>query len=129
MTSLILHAAAVVTLAWLLLGVSASAEAAAPATKPNIIYILCDDLGYGDVHALNPERGKVATPNIDRLVAEGMAFTDCHAGASVCSPSRYGILTGRYAWRTRLQESALPGDSPPLIAAARFTVAELLKKH
>ena len=58
-----------------------------------------------------------------------MTFTDCHATASVCSPSRYSILTGRYCWRTRLQESAIPGDAPPLIAPDRLTVASLLKQH
>jgi arylsulfatase A len=98
-------------------------------SKPNIVYILCDDLGYGDVQCLNRERGKIATPNIDRLASQGMTFTDCHAAASVCSPSRYGILTGRYCWRTQLQQSALPGDAPPLIAPDRLTVASLLKQH
>jgi arylsulfatase A-like enzyme len=96
---------------------------------PNIVYILCDDLGYGDVHALNPERGKIATPNIDRLISQGMVFTDAHAGSSVCTPSRYGILTGRYCWRTKLQASVLSGTSDPLIASDRLTVGALLKQH
>jgi arylsulfatase A len=99
------------------------------AARPNIVYILCDDLGYGDVQSLNPTRGKIATPHIDRLAAEGMQFTDAHSGSSVCTPTRYGILTGRYAWRTRLQSGVLNGMSPPLIAADRMTVAVLLKKH
>jgi arylsulfatase A-like enzyme len=99
------------------------------ASPPNIVYILCDDLGYGDVHALNPTRGRILTPHIDRLCAEGMAFTDAHSGSSVCTPTRYGILTGRYAWRTRLQNGVLNGMSPPLIAKKRLTVAELLKEH
>jgi arylsulfatase A-like enzyme len=98
-------------------------------SKPNILYILCDDLGYGDVHALNPERGKIPTPNIDRLIADGMAFTDAHSSSSVCTPTRYGIMTGRYNWRTRLQSGVLGGFSPPLIAADRLTVAKLLKQH
>lgn len=97
--------------------------------QPNIVYILCDDLGYGDVHALNPARGKIPTPNIDRLIASGMAFTDCHSGSSVCTPTRYGILTGRYAWRTRLQKGVLSGMDQPLIAPDRMTVASLLKRH
>jgi arylsulfatase A len=98
-------------------------------SKPNIVYILCDDLGYGDVHALNPERGKIPTPNMDRLAGESMAFTDMHAGSSVCTPSRYGVLTGRYAWRTRLQSGVLDGTGKPLIATDRLTVPTLLKRH
>ena len=76
----------------------------ASADKPNIIYILCDDLGYGDVKCLGGERSKIATPNIDRLAAGGMIFTEAHSSSSVCSPTRYGILTGRYNWRTHLQK-------------------------
>lgn len=82
-------------------------KAAGTPAKPNVVYVLCDDLGYGDVHALNPQRGKIPTPNMDRLRTEGMAFTDCHSGSAVCTPSRYCILTGRYCWRTRLQKSVL----------------------
>jgi arylsulfatase A-like enzyme len=107
-----------------------AAAADPPAARaPNLVYILCDDLGYGDVHYLNPDRGKIPTPNMDRLGAQGMAFTDCHASSSVCTPSRYSILTGRYCWRTRLQKYVLDGDSPPLIAPDRLTVATLLKRH
>jgi len=61
--------------------------------KPNIVFVLCDDLGYGDIHCLNPERGKILTPAVDRLAREGMIFTDAHSGSSVCSPTRYGLLT------------------------------------
>ncbi len=93
--------------------------------RPNIVYILCDDLGYGDVHALNPERGKIATPNIDRLATQGLVCTDMHSGSSVCTPTRYGILTGRYAWRTRLQKGVLSGMSPPLIDGKQLTVARI----
>ncbi|HVM48738.1 MAG TPA: arylsulfatase [Candidatus Acidoferrum sp.] len=113
-------------LAWV---VSVHAEASASATPPNIVYILADDLGYGDVHALNPERCKIATPNLDSLRAQGMAFTDCHASSSLCTPSRYSILTGRYDWRTRLQHGVFNGESEPLIAPARLTVAQFLKQH
>jgi arylsulfatase A-like enzyme len=95
--------------------------------KPNIIYVLCDDLGYGDVQCLNPQRGKIPTPNINRLAKEGMTFTDAHSCSSVCTPSRYGILTGRYAWRTRLQSGVLDNYVTPLIAADRLTVPSLLK--
>ena len=95
---------------------------------PNIIYILCDDLGYGDVKCLNP-KGKIATPNVDKLAAGGMIFTDAHSGSSVCTPTRYGIMTGRYSWRTRLQAGVLGGYSPRLIAPGRMTVASMLKQN
>lgn len=95
---------------------------------PNIVYILADDLGIGDVRAFNPD-GKIATPNMDQLAAEGMRFIDAHSGSAVCTPTRYGILTGRYAWRTRLQSGVLWGYSMPLIAADRMTVASLLEKQ
>ena len=98
------------------------------ASQPSILYILCDDLGYGDVHALNPV-GKIPTPNFDRLAAEGMAFTDAHGSSSVCTPTRYGILTGRYNWRSRLQTGVLWGASPHLMEPERLTVAKLLHAH
>ena len=97
--------------------------------NPNIVYILADDLGYGDVQCLNPERGKIATPHLDKLAAQGMAFTDAHTSSSVCTPTRYGVLTGRYNWRTRLQKGVLHGFDPPLIAPNRLTVAGLLKQQ
>ena len=97
--------------------------------KPNIVYIICDDLGYGDVQSLNPERGKIPTPQVDELASEAMVFTDAHAAASVCTPSRYGVLTGRYAWRTHLQTGVLRGGNEfdPLIAEGRLTVPAMLK--
>src|SRR5438034_7718958 len=98
------------------------------AEKPNIVYILCDDLGYGDLKCLNRD-GKIATPNFDSLAAAGMAFTDAHSGSAVCTPTRYGILTGRYAWRTKLQSGVLGGLSPRLIEPDRKTVASLLKDN
>ncbi|MFZ2642760.1 MAG: arylsulfatase, partial [Verrucomicrobiia bacterium] len=100
----------------------------AAASKPNIVYILCDDLGYGDVHCLNP-RGKIATPHADKLASQGMIFTDAHSSSSVCSPTRYGIMTGRYNWRSRLQTGVLGGLSPRLIEPGRLTVPALLKKQ
>src|SRR5687768_15451581 len=78
------------------------------ADRPNIVVILCDDLGYGDVKA-NNANGKIATPHFDRLAREGMRFTDAHTSSSVCTPTRYGLLTGRYNWRTRLQSGVLGG--------------------
>lgn len=115
-----------------LLGVAAllaSAATSAAADRPNIVYLLCDDLGIGDVRAFNPERGKIATPSIDRLAAEGMMLTDAHTSSSVCTPSRYSILTGRYAWRTRLQSGVLWGKGAPLIDRDRPTVASFLKQQ
>lgn len=104
--------------------------AAGKIARPNIVYILADDLGYGDVQCLNPQRGKIQTPHLDRLASQGMTFTDAHSGSSVCTPTRYGLLTGRYAWRTRLQRGVLDGtDDPPLIAADRLTVPALLRQH
>jgi len=98
------------------------------AEQPNVVFILADDLGYGDVGAMNPE-GKIATPHLDRLAAEGMIFTDAHSSSAVCTPTRYGILTGRYNWRSRLQRGVLNGYSPPLIDADRATVGALMKQH
>jgi arylsulfatase A-like enzyme len=99
------------------------------AAKPNIVLILADDLGYGDVQINNPERGKIPTPHMDRIAEEGMRFTDAHSSSAVCSPSRYTLLTGRYHWRTRLQNGIVGVFGPPLIAAERRTVAGLLKGH
>ena len=98
------------------------------ADKPNIVYVLCDDLGYGDLKCLN-KQGQIATPNFDRLAAAGMTFTDAHSGSAVCTPTRYGVLTGRYAWRTKLQRGVLGGLSPRLIEPERLTVAALLKQN
>ena len=94
--------------------------------KPNLVFILADDLGYGDVKCLNPQ-GKIATPNLDRLAAGGMIFTDAHSSSAVCTPTRYGILTGRYNWRSRLKSGVLGGLSPRLIEEGRMTVASFLK--
>ncbi|NOX98468.1 MAG: arylsulfatase, partial [Verrucomicrobia bacterium] len=95
---------------------------------PNIVYILADDFGYGDASCYNPD-SKIETPYIDRLAREGMRFTDAHTPSSVCSPTRYGILTGRYCWRTRLKERVLDGFDPPLIEAGQVTVPSLLKQQ
>ncbi|MBJ2174220.1 arylsulfatase [Aureibaculum sp. A20] len=99
--------------------------------NPNIVYIICDDLGYGDVQFLNPEKGKILTPKIDAFAKESMSFTDAHSASAVCTPSRYAILTGRYAWRSRLQEGVLRGgdEFEPLIDKNRETVASMLKKE
>ena len=98
-------------------------------TKPNILIILADDLGYGDVQCYNPQRGKIPTPNIDRLAAQGMRFTDGHSSSGVCSPSRYTLLTGRYHWRTFLQKGIVGVFGEPLIAPDRMTIASLAKQQ
>lgn len=103
---------------------AANSFAAAPA-KPNIIYILSDDVGYGDLGCYGATH--VKTPNLDRLARDGMRFTDAHTTASVCTPTRYALLTGRYAWRQEGTGIA-PGDSPALIAPGTVTVASLLKQ-
>src|SRR5262245_12616892 len=99
--------------------------AAEPARKPNVVVILADDLGYGDVRCFNPD-GKIATPHLDKLAA-GMRFTNAHSASAVCTPTRYGLLTGRYCWRTKLQSGVLGGLSPRLIEPGRETIASLLR--
>ncbi|MDP0492406.1 MAG: arylsulfatase [Verrucomicrobiota bacterium JB023] len=97
--------------------------------KPNIVFIFADDMGIGDVHAYNPERGLIETPAMDQMAAEGMLFTDAHTSSSVCTPSRYSLMTGRYSWRSRLQRSVIFGFGKPLIPTSRLTVAGLLKEQ
>lgn len=101
---------------------------AAEPLKPNIVYILADDLGYGDVGCFKPG-SKIPTPSIDRLAKEGMRFTDAHSPSAVCTPTRYALLTGRYAWRTRLQRNVIGPFSQPLIAENQLTVAGLLREQ
>ena len=95
---------------------------------PNIVYILADDLGYGDVTAYNPQ-AKTSTPNIDRLALQGIRFTDAHSPSAVSTPTRYGILTGRYCWRSRLPVGVLNGYSQSLIEREITTVASFLKRN
>jgi len=95
---------------------------------PNIIIILADDLGYGDPGCYNPD-SRISTPNMDDLARQGVRFTDAHAPAAVCSPTRYGLLTGRYCWRTWLKRGVVGGYTPPLIEPGRMTVASLLKQQ
>lgn len=105
--------------------VQTSKKDPASSQLPNILLVLADDLGYGDVRAFNPQ-GKIPTPNLDRIANEGMIFTDAHTSSSVCSPTRYGIITGRYNWRSKLKESVLWGESQALIPDERVTIASLL---
>jgi len=95
---------------------------------PNMILILADDLGYGDVHAYNPH-SKIPTPNLDRLARQGIRFTDAHAPDSACTPTRYGVLTGRYCFRSRLKEGVLPAWGAPLIEEGRLTLPALLRQQ
>lgn len=97
------------------------------AEKPNIIVILADDMGYGDVSCMD-SRSKIRTTHIDKLAAEGLCLTDCHSSSALCTPSRYALLTGRYNWRSRLKMAVLPGQSFHLIEEGRETIPSLLKK-
>lgn len=108
------------------LSLPASFVQAESATRPNIVIMLADDMGFGELQCLNPRRGKIPTPQLDAIAASGMVFTDGHSGSSVCTPTRYGLMTGRYAWRTRLQQGVLTGG-PSLIDANRLTIAKLLR--
>ncbi|MGJ8655210.1 MAG: sulfatase family protein [Akkermansiaceae bacterium] len=107
---------------------TAQTETLPPAPRPNIVFIFADDMGYGDVHTLNPERGKIPTPHTDKLAADGITFTDAHTSSSVCTPSRYSVITGRYCWRTKKSAGVLNGYGKPLIPLNRLTVASMLKK-
>lgn len=102
--------------------------ALAASRLPNIVFILADDLGWGDLGCYNPQ-SKIPTPNLDRLAAQGMRFTDAHSPSAVCTPTRYGLLTGQYAWRTRLEKGVFDGFDPPLIPPDRLTVASLLRRR
>ena len=95
--------------------------------RPNIVIIYADDLGYGDVSCYNPVRGRISTPNMDKIALEGMRFTDAHSSSGVCSPSRYALLTGRYHWRSRLQSGIVGLWDTPLIAEGRLTLGTLVK--
>ena len=98
-------------------------------SKPNIIFIFADDMGYGEVQCLNPERGKIPTPCLDQFASEGMIFTDAHTSSSVCTPSRYSLMTGRYNWRTTRQAGVLNGYSEALIAEDTLTVGKMLQEN
>lgn len=95
------------------------------APLPNIVFIMADDMGYGDAGCYGATR--IPTPNIDRLASEGMRFTDAHSASAVCTPSRYGVMTGRYCWRSRMTRGVLGGFGAPVIEPDRTTVASMLK--
>ena len=95
---------------------------------PNIVIILADDMGFGDVAALNSD-SMIPTPNLDSLAKSGMTFTDAHSPSGVCTPTRYGLLTGRYCWRSRLKQGVLGGYSPPLLENNRATIGTMLQSR
>ena len=101
---------------------------AAKKRPPNIVLIMADDLGYGDLGCYNRE-SKIPTPNLNRLATESIRFTDAHTPSAVCTPTRYGLLTGRYCWRSRLKHGVLWGYSRCLIDPKRMTIASMLKRH
>lgn len=106
-------------------------EVTADEARPNFLIILADDLGYGDVQCYNPDRGKIPTPHLDRLAAQGMKFTDGHSSSAGCTPSRYSLLTGRYDVRNRMEGVGVFGafGGPPLIPEDRLTIASLVKQR
>lgn len=112
---------------YLCAGVFMMLSTAQASQLPNVVIILADDMGYGDPGCYNPG-SKISTPNIDKLAKEGMRFTDAHTPSAVCTPTRYGLLTGRYAWRSRLKSGVLGPYNSPLIEANRQTLASILKE-
>jgi arylsulfatase A-like enzyme len=107
----------------------ALAQRADAARKPNVVIILSDDFGYGSTNAYGADSKLVRTPNLDRLAKEGRRFTDANTTSSVCSPTRYALMTGRYAWRTSLKFGVLPWNAPLHIETTRPNLAALFKKH
>nr|WP_236649472.1 arylsulfatase [Rhodopirellula sp. SM50] len=100
----------------------------ADSVRPNILVIYTDDQGFGDASCLNPD-AKFKTPNLDRLAAEGITFTNGHSSDSVCTPSRYGLLTGRYSWRTTLKTGVMGAEGECLIKDGRTTIASMLRDN
>jgi arylsulfatase A len=94
--------------------------------RPNIIYIMADDMGYGDLGCYGATQ--IRTPAVDSIAENGVRFTDAHSASAVCTPSRYAVLTGRYCWRTRLEQGVLGGFGAPLIEQERMTLPELLRR-
>jgi arylsulfatase A-like enzyme len=93
---------------------------------PNIVFIMADDMGYGDVERYNAD-SLIPTPNIDRIADEGVMFTDAHSGCALCTPTRYGLITGRCYWRTPKRHSLVMPYDPPTIPPERLTIARMLK--
>jgi arylsulfatase A len=106
---------------------SAWSHRSAAAARPNVIIVMADDLGIGDVSPTNPQC-KIRTPHLQKMAEEGITFFDAHTSSSVCTPTRYGLLTGRYNWRSRLARGVLSGRSDHLIPADRPTLGHLMRK-
>jgi arylsulfatase A-like enzyme len=119
-----------IVLSVLVLGttISCQAQEKQSGKLPNIIIMLADDLGYGEIQHLNPQRGKIPTPHLDAIAKSGMTFTDAHGTSAVCTPTRYSLMTGRYHWRTRLQNGVLQGGKS-LIDENRLTLAKMLRQQ
>ncbi|MEL6676338.1 MAG: arylsulfatase [Bacteroidota bacterium] len=115
-----------VILSLLLTSPSCQEQQAKEASLPNIIYVLADDMGFGDLGAFNPNSA-IPTPNLDRLAREGLMGVDAHSSSAVCTPTRYSTLTGRYSWRSELKQGVLTGKSKAMIPPSRTTVASMLK--
>ncbi len=96
--------------------------------RPHVVVLLADDMGYGDIERYNAN-SRIPTPHLNRMADEGIRFTDAHSPSAVCTPTRYGLLTGRYAWRTHLKQWVLVGHSPSLIDSTRLTLPKLFQKH
>ncbi len=111
------------------LAAASAADASPPQGTPNIVVILADDYGYGSAGCYGANPALVKTPNIDRLAAEGRRFTDANTTSSVCSPTRYALMTGRYCWRTSAKSGVLGTFAPLHIETTRLSMASLLKKH
>jgi arylsulfatase A len=111
----------------LTIGISTSTPAA-KSSLPNIIFILADDMSYDSVSIFNDKIGNMKTPELDKLVRQGMHFTDAHSASAVCTPTRYGLLTGRHCWRTHLKKQVLWTYGMPLIEEKQLTIAELLRE-
>jgi arylsulfatase A-like enzyme len=121
-------AGVILALGLTIFSVRPQANAAEKTPLPNIVVILADDMGYGDPGCYSKE-SKIPTPHIDRLASQGMRFSDAHTPSSVCTPTRYGLLTGRYCWRTSLKQGVLQGYDPLMVEPDRLSVASLLKKQ
>ena len=106
----------------------AASTSAAKSSQPNIVFILADDMSYDSVSIFNDKIGNMKTPELDTLVRQGMHFTDAHSASAVCTPTRYGLLTGRHCWRTHLKKQVLWTYGMPLIEEEQLTIAELLRE-
>jgi arylsulfatase A-like enzyme len=108
-----------------ILFLNSPSQAQGDRTRPNIVVILADDIGYGDLSCYGAT--KVRTPHLDKLASQGMRFTDAHSAAAVCTPTRYALLTGQYAWRHEPARGILSGVAPLAIPLDRLTVPKLLQ--